>query len=44
MAQAVRLLTRSVRYRVPSQDLHIDLRRMPARPADGMVIADVRPA
>ncbi|MEE1940249.1 cytochrome P450 [Streptomyces sp. TRM 70361] len=30
-------------YRVPEQDLSIPLRRVPARPRSGFVIADVRP-
>jgi fatty-acid peroxygenase len=39
---AVRFLTREVDYRVPDQDLSADLRRMPALPASGFVVSDVR--
>ncbi|HWK63984.1 MAG TPA: cytochrome P450 [Rhizobiaceae bacterium] len=42
MKEAVRLLTRAMSYRVPSQDLEIDLSRMPARPASGFVISDIQ--
>lgn len=42
MKEAVRLLTRAMSYRVPSQDLDIDLSRMPARPVSGFAISDVR--
>lgn len=42
MKQAVRLLTRSMTYRVPPQDLSVNLSRMPGRPRSGFVIADVR--
>jgi len=42
--RAVRLLTREMRYTVPPQDLRLDMRRMPARPRSGFVIADVAPA
>ena len=42
MAEAVRLLTRTIDYEVPVQDLGIDLRRMPAQPRDGFVIERVR--
>lgn len=38
MATAVRCLTRGMSYRVPPQDLSIDLGRIPARPASGFVI------
>ncbi len=41
MKTAVTALTRRMRYRVPQQDLRIDLRTMPALPASGFVIADV---
>jgi fatty-acid peroxygenase len=44
MQEAVRLLTRAMRYEVPAQDLSISLSRMPALPASGFVIADVQPA
>jgi hypothetical protein len=30
-----------MRYRVPPQDLHIPLSRIPARPRSGFVIRDV---
>jgi fatty-acid peroxygenase len=43
MAEAVRMLTREMRYDVPAQDLSIDLRHMPALPRDGFVIGQVRP-
>jgi fatty-acid peroxygenase len=39
---AARLLTRALRYRVPEQDLTIDLTRIPALPASGFLISDVR--
>jgi fatty-acid peroxygenase len=42
VSAAVRLLTQEISYRVPAQDLSVDLRRMPARPASGFVIDDVR--
>ncbi|MCF6524534.1 cytochrome P450 [Streptomyces sp. JJ36] len=32
-----------LQYRVPRQDMRISLRRMPARPRSGMVLAGVRP-
>jgi fatty-acid peroxygenase len=38
---AVRLAR--LRYRLPDQDLTISLRRIPARPASGVVLSDVRP-
>lgn len=41
MEEAVRQLTRRMHYRVPAQDLTIDLRRMPALPRDGFVIREV---
>ena len=43
MEQAVRLLTRGMRYRVGVQDFSISLHFMPAKPKDGFVIHDVRP-
>lgn len=43
MAEAIRHLTRSVRYEVPAQDFSIALNRMPARPRDGFVIRRLRP-
>lgn len=42
--RATRLLTTSMTYEVPPQDLQVDLSRMPARPASGFVIRRVRPA
>lgn len=47
---ALALMTASVRtlaaldWSVPRQDLHIDMRRLPALPRSGFVICDVRPA
>lgn len=43
METAVDLLTRDMTYRVPHQDLHVSLSRMPARPRSGFVLDDVRP-
>ncbi|MGY2001904.1 cytochrome P450 [Blastococcus sp. SYSU DS1024] len=43
IAEAVRQLTRSMRYRVGVQDLSISLRRLPTLPASGFVVSDVRP-
>ena len=43
MKRALRLLTTTMRYDVPEQDLRIDLSRMPALPASRFVIAEVRP-
>jgi fatty-acid peroxygenase len=39
---AVRLLTRALRYRVPEQDMTVDLTRVPALPASGFIISDIR--
>ena len=44
LKQAVARLAGTVDYEVPEQDLTVDLRRMPAQPASGFVIAKVRPA
>ena len=44
LKRAMRLLTSSMRYEVPEQDLRIDLARMPALPASRFVITGVRPA
>jgi fatty-acid peroxygenase len=44
MEQAVRLLTRGMRYRVGVQDFSISMHFMPAKPKDGFVIQDVRPS
>ncbi|MGY2066639.1 cytochrome P450 [Blastococcus sp. SYSU DS0619] len=43
IAEAIRQLTRSMRYRVGVQDLSISLRRLPTLPASRFVISDVRP-
>lgn len=40
---ALRLLAGAIDYTVPPQDLSIRLERMPALPASGFVIAEVRP-
>ncbi|MEV6814515.1 cytochrome P450 [Micromonospora sp. NPDC051296] len=42
LKRAVTLLTGAMRYDVPPQDLAVDLRRMPALPASGFVVTDVR--
>ncbi|TDB70510.1 cytochrome P450 [Micromonospora sp. KC721] len=44
MKQAVGLLTTAMRYRMPPQDLAVDLARVPARPPSGVVLDDVRRA
>ncbi len=44
MERAVHLLTESMHYEVPEQDLRIDLSRMPAIPESRFVIGDVRKA
>jgi fatty-acid peroxygenase len=44
MKEAVRLLTQTMRYDVPAQNLQIDLSRMPAIPESRFVIDHVRPA
>lgn len=41
---AVEMLTRRMTYRVPPQDLSVRLSRMPAAPASGFVVTDVRAA
>jgi fatty-acid peroxygenase len=41
MAEAARLLTRSMSYRVPPQDLRISLRRMPSLPQSGFDVSEV---
>ncbi len=43
MNRAVQLLTTTMRYDVPEQDLRIDLSRMPAIPKSRFVISNVRP-
>ncbi len=35
---AARMLAREMRYEVPKQDLRVDLRRIPALPASGMIL------
>ncbi|MCM0678326.1 cytochrome P450 [Micromonospora phytophila] len=42
MKRAVTNLTTAMRYDVPPQDLAVSLRRMPALPASGFLIANVR--
>jgi fatty-acid peroxygenase len=42
IALALHFLTRCATYRVPAQDLSIDLRRMPAQPKSGFVMREVR--
>ncbi|MGV0761579.1 cytochrome P450 [Tistrella mobilis] len=41
--EAVRLLCRDLDWRLPPQDLTVDPARLPACPADGLVLADLRP-
>lgn len=41
--QAARLLATAIRYDVPEQDLRVSLRTMPALPASGFVVRNVRP-
>jgi fatty-acid peroxygenase len=41
MKLAVRMLTTAMRYRVPPQDLSIDLSRIPTMPASGFVMTEV---
>ncbi|WP_299952038.1 cytochrome P450 [uncultured Modestobacter sp.] len=43
MAEAVRLLTRSMRYQVGVQDLSVSLSQLPALPRDGFVVHGVEP-
>jgi fatty-acid peroxygenase len=44
MRVALRRLAGRLHYRVPPQDLDVDLSRMPALPEDGFVLSDIRPA
>jgi fatty-acid peroxygenase len=44
MKTALGVLTRSISYDVPSQDLSVSLRRMPALPESGVVLTNVRRA
>jgi len=41
MKMAADFLANRIGYDVPRQDLRIDMRRLPALPADGFVIANV---
>lgn len=43
MEEAAVALVRRMRCTVPAQDLRVDLRRVPAIPRSGFVLADVRP-
>jgi fatty-acid peroxygenase len=43
LKSAMRLLAGQIEYRVPPQDLRVDLARVPALPASGFVIDSVRP-
>src|SRR5690606_9683065 len=42
MKTALEFLTTSIRYDVPAQDLRVSLSRMPAAPASGFVMSNVR--
>lgn len=42
MTSALRLLLQDMTYQVPTQDLRIDLARMPMRPASGLILSDVQ--
>ena len=42
MAHGLARIARDVAYRVPEQDLRIDMRRAPAAPRSGFVVTDVR--
>lgn len=44
MKVAAELLTRSMTYDVPAQDLTVDLRQMPALPRSRLTVSNVRPA
>lgn len=43
MLAALHMLTRGIEYRVPPQDLRLNLRRLPALPRDGFKIDRIRP-
>jgi fatty-acid peroxygenase len=43
MAQAVRMLTRAMRYRVPMQDLGVPLNHAPTGPDEGMILSHIEP-
>ncbi|MXS19561.1 cytochrome P450 [Pseudomonas oryzihabitans] len=42
MTSALRLLLQDMTYQVPTQDLRIDLARMPMRPASGLILSEVQ--
>lgn len=42
MTSALRLLLQAMTYQVPTQDLRINLARMPMRPANGLVLSQVQ--
>ncbi|MEH3024223.1 MAG: cytochrome P450 [Pseudomonas oryzihabitans] len=42
MTSALRLLLQDMTYQVPTQDLRIDLARMPMRPASGLILSQVQ--
>ena len=42
MTSALRLLPQDMTYQVPTQDLRIDLARMPMRPASGLILSEVQ--
>ncbi|WP_295460398.1 cytochrome P450 [uncultured Pseudomonas sp.] len=42
MSSALRLLLQDMTYQVPTQDLRIDLARMPMRPASGLILSQVQ--
>lgn len=44
MKVALAVLSSSIRYDIPPQDLRVSLSRMPARPSSGFIIANVRRA
>ncbi len=41
LREATRLMVEEMAYEVPEQDLSIDLRVMPAKPASGMILGDI---
>jgi hypothetical protein len=43
MAQAVRMLTRAMRYRMPMQDLGVPLNHAPTGPEEGMILSHIEP-
>ncbi len=44
MKTAITFLCRDIAWTLPDQNLKVDRRRMPAQPASGLILADVRPA